>query len=434
MIKARVGVLVLERGKGMLKQLPLVSFLIVLLSISVVCPVPKASAPSTTELFIDPSSIVDETLTPSKNFTITVKVADVVDLFAYEFKIYYNNTILNATKVVRPPGHFMEPQIDPGNQFVPKWEIKNDYNATHGRIFLSFTLLAPETARTGSGTLVQITFRVQGLGATAIAMKETKLANSAAQPITHVAEDGYFSNIPLPPPPPPAKIHVDPKETSDPALTPSHNFTINVNILDASNVYAFEFKLNYSATILEGLEIQEGAFLSGAGSTLVLKKEINNTLGFVQLSVTLTSPASANGNGTLGTITFNVTSIGSTPLTLVETSLTDPTSQRLNYTTENGFFSNKPLQSGDLNDDGIVDIYDVEIAALAFGATPDNPRWNARADLNYDGIIDLYDLILIILNFNGPPVVAEFPSLIAIALFMMTALAVAVLYRKKHTR
>ncbi len=99
---------------------------------------------------MEPASIIDDSLTPGNKVTITVKIADAINLYVYEFKIYYKNSVLNATKVVRPSGHFMEPS-DPANQFIPKWEIKNNYNATHGRIWLGFTLLSPEAPKSGSG-------------------------------------------------------------------------------------------------------------------------------------------------------------------------------------------------------------------------------------------------------------------------------------------
>ena len=102
----------------------------------------------------------------------------------------------------------------------------------------------------------------------------------------------------------------------------------------------------------------------------------------------------------------------------------------MNRTVTNGLFSNVVLQ-GDLNGDGIIDILDVSTAAVAFGATPDNPRWNAKADLNFDGVIDVLDLVMIILNFNGT-VVAEFPWFLMLPIFMIaTALAVRISKRKR---
>ena len=158
---------------------------------------------SGTKLLLDPPNIVDGASTAGSNLTLTLAVTDVVDLFAYEFKIYYNNTVLSATQATRPVGNLLEPRISQGNQFVPKWEIKNDFNATHGRIWLSLTLLPPETARSGSGPLTRITFRILSTGDTAIALEATKLADKSAKAITHEIQNSYFNNDAPPAPPPP---------------------------------------------------------------------------------------------------------------------------------------------------------------------------------------------------------------------------------------
>ena len=388
-----------ERGETRMKSIEVFIILFLAVSIAVTTQTEYRALAATTKLRINPSQIADETLTPGHNFTVIMEVAEVADLFAYEFKVYFNNSVLNCTKAARPVGHFLEPQVDPGNQFVPKWEIKNDFNSTHGRVWLGFTLLAPETARTGSGILVEVTFRVQGLGKTPLSIKDSKLADSAGITITHDAESSSFSNLAPPPPPPLAKIYVDPKELINESLGPGQNFTISINIANATAVYSFTFRLGFATAIIEATEILEGEFLKSAGPTTVLASKINNTAGFVEFSATLNSPPSASGDGTLATISFHVVNNGTSALSLSGTSLKDADSNALTHTTANGLFSNSVL-IGDLNGDGKVDIYDVATVAIAFGATPENQRWNPAADLNGDGIIDVFDIILVIIRFN----------------------------------
>jgi len=290
-------------------------------------------------LRLNPSTVMDESLTPPKTFNMTVEVLNVTNMYGYEFKLFYLNSVLNVSKAVRPSGHFMEPS-DPANQFQVKWEIKNNFNATHGRLYLSFTLLAPEAPKTGSGILVKITFLVVGLGSTPITFKDTKLADSSASPIPHTAENGYFRNTAPPPPPPPALIYVDPEELIDPTLIPCQNFTINIDVENATDLYAFMFNLTYDPLIIEAIEIQEGPFLQNVGPTSVLTSEINNLKGYLVFAVTLLSPPGANGTGTLATIRFHVLEMGATQLTLQEISLANPTGDPLPYTKKDGYFAN----------------------------------------------------------------------------------------------
>lgn len=56
---------------------------------------------------------------------------------------------------------------------------------------------------------------------------------------------------------------------------------------------------------------------------------------------------------------------------------------------------------GELNLDGIVDIFDVVIAAGAFGSQPGDPNWNPLVDFNSDGIIDIFDLVRIAVVFGA---------------------------------
>ncbi|MEM2567291.1 MAG: cohesin domain-containing protein [Candidatus Bathyarchaeia archaeon] len=159
----------------------------------------NAKAQQTALLILPPFVTISE---PGETVTVDLNITGAVNLYAYEVKIYYLNSIVNATGAVRPPGHFMEPVIDPANQFIPKWEIKNNFNATHGQIWLGFTLLAPEAARSGSGILVKITFKGLAIGTTPVTIiypgyqYPAKLADNTGAPVPNTAQNGTIEVVP----------------------------------------------------------------------------------------------------------------------------------------------------------------------------------------------------------------------------------------------
>ena len=56
----------------------------------------------------------------------------------------------------------------------------------------------------------------------------------------------------------------------------------------------------------------------------------------------------------------------------------------------------------DLNEDGVVNIYDIVLAAEAYGSKPCDPNWNPRADLASQWeLIDIYDLVTLAANYGN---------------------------------
>jgi PKD repeat protein len=56
--------------------------------------------------------------------------------------------------------------------------------------------------------------------------------------------------------------------------------------------------------------------------------------------------------------------------------------------------------TGDLNQDGTVDIYDAILLANAYNSKPGDPSWNVAADINGDNIVDIYDAIILANNYG----------------------------------
>lgn len=59
-------------------------------------------APTTT-LYVDPPSVRDPTLVSGHVFTVNISIADVKDLYAFQFELKWNGPVLNVTKITEGP-------------------------------------------------------------------------------------------------------------------------------------------------------------------------------------------------------------------------------------------------------------------------------------------------------------------------------------------
>ena len=69
------------------------------------------------------------------------------------------------------------------------------------------------------------------------------------------------------------------------------------------------------------------------------------------------------------------------------------------YTTEKKFWV---TVQADINEDCVVDIFDVVIVGSRFGAKLGDPHYSPRADVNRDFIVDIFDIVQIALIFGWP--------------------------------
>jgi len=274
-----------------------------------------------TKLYVDPPSIIDTTKTPGTNFTININIKDVTDLFSYDLKLMYDTTLLNVA-TVSIGSFFPNPQ---------KW--RNETNEESGYVWYAVSMPAGSKAGvSGSGTLLTISFNVTSTGETILDLYTVKILNHISMTIPKNVYDGYFSNILRL-----TKLYVDPENTINPDLVAGKNFTINVNILNATLLYGFDFFLNYTTTVLTATNVTLGPFSSGSQ---IVHVEINDILGYVQYNVVMPG---VTGDGILANITFTVDSIGESRLDLCNTRLVDSAGQPIEHDTLDGYFSNKPI-------------------------------------------------------------------------------------------
>ena len=83
-------------------------------------------------------------------------------------------------------------------------------------------------------------------------------------------------------------------------------FTVSVFASDFTDLYAYEFDLDFNPVLFQGEQAVEGPFLATAGSTLFDGGSVENTNGVISFVFdTLIAPGpGASGAGLLATITF----------------------------------------------------------------------------------------------------------------------------------
>jgi len=147
-----------------------------------------------------------------------------------------------------------------------------------------------------------------------------------------------------------ARMYVDPKETR--GLNPSATFSVNIRV-DASNIYAWEFTLSFTPSVLNVTSVTSGKFLEGVGPTAwqygLVTPVIDNFNGLVtagDIVMPPYPPMGASGTGAvLAIIEFQVIGYGICTLDLQSTELDTITSDVLNpvlHTAEDGLFDNRP--------------------------------------------------------------------------------------------
>jgi hypothetical protein len=229
------------------------------------------------------SIIVDPTQTVAfkdEVFTVNVEVTGVTDLLGWEFKLYWNSSVLNCTNAaVQSPSQWENYTQDYGTG------LENSYNATNGRFFKAETAAYPAPSFNGSMTIAALTFQAMQPGTTSLTLVETELGNSTAQPIDHIDSSGSVN------------IYYGRYMRSD---------TQQVNGLSA-------YKLNIPQSTSSAVNTQSG---SGMGALFGIRAWVRHSNGIEQeisLDGQTGTPKATVGGGSAG-IRSNTVSIAQTAL------------------------------------------------------------------------------------------------------------------------
>ena len=118
-------------------------------------------------------------------------------------------------------------------------------------------------------------------------------------------------------------------------------FDISVNIDSVTDLYAFQFDISFDPAILSAINVTEGSFLPGGGSTFFDPGSIDNTAGSISFTADtlLSAVPGVDGSGILADLQFQALAVGTSPVGLSNVILLDSTLSDISFSTNGGTVS-----------------------------------------------------------------------------------------------
>lgn len=384
-----------------------------------------------TRIYLDPSEYIfnSKDVSVGYRFNVTLRVADVENLFAFELSMYYNESMVNATR-------WFEPTWDPEYVFYNEPTVTAEDLRT-GNILLCASMLGLSPPLfNGDGKLCIIEFEIVNLPPAGIKYScplgisnaDTFLLDPNVNEIPAAKEDGYYEVS--------SESHPGGYVIGSVMVNLGPGETTNLIIpWDTRDMSPGNYSISGYASVVPGeTHIEDNVFTDGVvsisahdvaivdvtpsahwvyqGMNVSISVEVENK-GSVTENVTVTLYYDITAHQTIGllstsvlpgenqTVTFTwntrgvphchnytITAVASIP---IDSNLSD-------NTLSDGGINVRIL--GDVNGDGKVDGKDIALAAMCFGSAPGYPRWNPDADVNADGKIDGKDIVKIAINFG----------------------------------
>ena len=340
-----------NKPSSYITSLPIIIIIIITLIIPL-CLNIKIHAQTQTTLYIEPqstSTLINEV------FSVNLTIADVTDLCSWQAYIYYQNDILQVV------GYAEGPFLKSHGSTMFDASYDNNYNETHGEIWMYCIRTWSGTGVNGSGVLATINFKAIGGGTTTLHLANTILGNSTAQPIPHVTVDGNVEVLS-------GDIAIITVKTSKTVVGQGYSADINVTVENqGSTTETFNLTIYANESEIETKQIT----LDGNTSTTITFTW--NTTGY------------AKGNYTITAYAWPIPG---------ETDTTDNT-----YTDD--FVTVTII--GDVDGDFDVDLFDAVRLLTSYGAkkdAPPPPNYDPNCDIDGDGKIDLFDAVRLLTHYG----------------------------------
>ena len=396
-----------ERRTEQLKHIFQEVALLLILSISilVISFQPFSAAESSTRLYIDPPQVQKTYLDYGEVFNINVTVENITDLFSFDLKITWSNTLITFSSC-----YYNETlnAIWGSGKWLVQWQQQQPG-------LYRFAVKSTEGSfdTPSNQTLFTLEFRVEGpfyytLEGFINVNPSSKLLDSNNKIISHTTEHGIYTIIGKTPTP---TLRMSPSSVTNHKYC--ENFTITINLTDAINVEDFEFEIHYNSTLLGYVDVAWNVWQTGTMTV----NEVNGNI------TAYTSGSPITGNQTLITIEFHAAyyhiwkdcpswTNDLTGLIYIQwANLSYPDAPDLRYEKDVMYeigvdpvkftYVFSPIQ-GDVDNNGDVGIFDLRTVVYYYDIEQGDPDWPeaSKYDLNCDDIIDLYDLVIISTNFG----------------------------------
>jgi hypothetical protein len=131
-------------------------------------------------------------------------------------------------------------------------------------------------------------------------------------------------------------------------VTRGSSFAVNVDITGVSDLYGFQFDLDFNQEIVSAVSSSEGAFLPSGGATYFIPGTIDNVGGAVTYNADtlLTAISGVNGGGLLATIDFTAVGTGTSALDLANVTLLNSELNPISAATIDGSVTVKGVTTG----------------------------------------------------------------------------------------
>ena len=304
---------------------------------------------------------------PGTQFTVTIKIYNVTNLYGFDLKFRWNTTCLEyvSHSVLVPKDTYLD-----GVLWNPILQLADEVNASAGTYWIAYASMYPAPPFNGTGTVFTMTFEVVNqpydyeTGGPAVDPIDMDLdflstdliprqpwpPEDPIGPIPHITENATIriwekrSELPAEP-----ILKVEPAEVEN--LPKCETFDINVWMIGVGSQYdvqSFNITLNFCFTLIEAISITEGPWPRNyAYNTIEILKQINNAKGTATYAVELIPPRKPDPPtaGMLFTVTFNVTYESPTyppptsEIILDPTEILDRNTGPISHITENGTYT-----------------------------------------------------------------------------------------------